>query len=165
MDAELSLSQQHVPPLATLEIQCREDTADLIIENLQIFVRGITGNTGSFMISTRETIWDLKQKISQKWGLNPDSQSLVFASFNLHNDLLIAKSRITNDCTLHLSLRLRSGMLQETSGRNNFEQIGTIKKKYYLIVGNKKIKLNIRLVAVSKICSVMGCSDFQIIEY
>jgi hypothetical protein len=117
-----------------------------------VYVKTLNGKTICFKCDLDKlSVRDLKIAVCYKENIQIDQMRIIFSGKQLaDNQFLVADNKVTNDSTLHLTLRLRGGMFNEVSGRNgNYEPLQDI---FYDLDSGFEINLKPKLEASSLNC-------------
>jgi hypothetical protein len=82
----------------------------------QVCVKTLTGKTISLLVTTEDTIEDLKWSICGEHGIPVRSQRFIFGGKQLDNDETVGSIPLLDMSTIHLALRLTGGMFHLSSG-------------------------------------------------
>jgi ubiquitin len=82
---------------------------------MQLFVKTMTGKTVSVEVEEGETIEEVKAKISEKEGIPPEQQRLIFGGQQLEDAKTLEDYGVGDDDTFHLVLRLVSSLVLVTA--------------------------------------------------
>ena len=77
---------------------------------MQIFIKTLTEKTIALDVETSDKIDNIKQKIYEKEGIQPDEQMLIYANKHINDDKVLSSYNVQKDSTLHLMMRLLGGV-------------------------------------------------------
>ena len=89
-------------------------------------VKTLTGKSITLHLDYSDTINAVKLKIQAIDGIPPDQQRLIFEGSQLEDEWTVANYYIENEGTLHLVLRLRGGMFDESSAQSGMPKTFTL---------------------------------------
>lgn len=113
---------------------------------ITVHVHTLTGKKIAFLVNKTSLVLDLMFRVQQKEGIPRDLQRLVFSGQSLNEDCTLESCGIEDGATLILVLRLRGGMMHETSGKDGAFGVPTICCNFW--VNNKKKQIHVPVGAL-----------------
>ena len=104
--------------------------------NMQMFCKTLSGETITIDISPYNCVELLKYKIMMQTKIPTQDQRLIYAGKQLEDDRQLYCYNMQKESTVHLVLRLRGAMYNETSGRDG--TYDPIKDNYYSLDRKRK---------------------------
>ena len=98
-----------------------ESTLHLVLhpqDGMLIFVETLTGKTITLEVNEQDIIEDIKTKIKEKECIQPDQQTLFFASQQLDDGCTLSDYNVRSASTLHLAARDRMQIFVKTMTEN-----------------------------------------------
>lgn len=90
---------------------------------MQIFVTTLNGRNITLEVEPTDNIEDIKAKIQDKEGIDPNLQKLVFNSTTLKNDLTLQDYSIQRDATIRLFLKNSDTQFVVKGGKNSANDV------------------------------------------
>ena len=92
-------------------------TINILPPLINIQIKTATGKLIIVEINPADTILQLKKKIYLAEDISIESQRIVYAGKQLEDKYTLCHYKITNDCVVHIIIRLRGGMFHHSSSR------------------------------------------------
>eukprot|EP00698_Gefionella_okellyi_P003510 TRINITY_DN1330_c0_g1_i1.p1 TRINITY_DN1330_c0_g1~~TRINITY_DN1330_c0_g1_i1.p1 ORF type:complete len:382 (+),score=64.17 TRINITY_DN1330_c0_g1_i1:226-1371(+) len=112
------MPKRMIPTAAPAPIVSVDDTPPAGF--MRLCVRTLTGKSLHFFVRGSDTVAQLQVNIQGAEGIPLDQQRLILSGKQLDEERVLSDYGILDRATVHLVLKLRGGMLQETSGRDGF---------------------------------------------
>ena len=97
------------------ETEYEQTTNSTVGDNIEVFLKTLTGKTSEFHCQSSDTVESLKAKVKWKESIPVDQQRLIFNGQTLEDDSRLFEHSIRDGSTIHLVLRLRSSKTERRS--------------------------------------------------
>lgn len=92
-------------------------TINILPQLINLQIKTATGKLIIVKINPADTILQLKKKIYLAEDISIESQRIVYAGKQLEDPYTLCHYNITNECVVHIIIRLRGGMFHHSSSR------------------------------------------------
>ena len=103
--------------LVPVHIRACSEASSRPIEIIQFYVKSLSGKTITLQLPSNATIGETKEAIQDKAGIPTNVQRLIMSGIQLEDDITLGDYNVQQDGCMDLILRIRGGMLHQTSGR------------------------------------------------
>ena len=102
-------------------IEMSSETIEMSSETIEIST--IDNKKFTIPFNSEFTINKLKEEILEKMGYPVDQQRIIFIGRELENYRTLNDYKINNTSRIYVVLKLRGGMMHQSSGHNNYSLI------------------------------------------
>jgi hypothetical protein len=112
-----SIAKRIIAPTSIAPIINILPTINILPPLINVQIKTATGKLMIVKINPVDTILQLKKKIYLAEDISIESQRIVYAGKQLEDKYTLCHYNITNDCVVHIIIRLRGGMFHHSSSR------------------------------------------------
>ena len=95
-------------------------TINILPSFINLQIKTATGKLIIVKINPADTILQLKKKIYLAEDISIESQRIVYGGKQLEDNYTLCHYNITNECVVHIIIRLRGGMFHHSSSRSDW---------------------------------------------